>query len=39
MPPVRPIKGPLGGATFTVTAFLCQNCGHWNKLKTTKKTT
>jgi hypothetical protein len=29
-------KGIFRGATFRVTAFLCQTCGHWNNLKRRK---
>ena len=28
--------GIFGGAKFRVTAFLCENCGHWNNLKRRK---
>jgi hypothetical protein len=27
----------LANATFTVTGFRCENCGHWNNLKRRKQ--
>jgi hypothetical protein len=29
-------QSPLNLATFTVTGFLCKNCGYWNDLKRRK---
>lgn len=36
MRPPKPFTGIFAGATFVVTAFRCQKCGHYNNLKRRK---
>lgn len=34
--PVPQSPGPLGRLPFTITAYRCKKCGHWNDLKSRK---
>lgn len=36
MPAPAPMKGILAHAKFTLTAYRCMKCGHWNDLKKRK---
>ena len=36
-PPKTKRENTLSGVKFTVTAYLCSQCGHWNDLRRRKK--